>query len=132
MYSKREFLNAAALTAGFISLSVLPVWAQGGDDPIEGIDIIVKEDPSAAPIRPYSLSGRDLDGFNALNGDDRPAYLMAVIAKHIDARDGFVRASTEALSKYMCSDCEIGREINIAFAADDVKYEIALRIQEKR
>lgn len=56
---------------------------------------------------------------------------MAVIAKQIDAGDGFVRAGTEALSKYLCSACEIGREIKIAFAADDVKYEIALRIHPK-
>ncbi len=43
MIFKRTLLLATALT---MSLTTAASADQGGDDPIEGIDIIIKQDPS--------------------------------------------------------------------------------------
>lgn len=55
-------------------------FAQGGNDPIDGIDIIVKEDPSQAPIMSGSFTPEQLEQLNALTGMERPAYIAKVTA----------------------------------------------------
>ncbi|MEM5472974.1 hypothetical protein WNZ14_14670 [Hoeflea sp. AS60] len=112
-------LMAAGTTAGF---------AQGGSDPIVGIDIIIKKDPGSQPIKPFSVGKSSMTRLNSLNGDDRAAYLMGLIAKRIDADKGVVRNGTAALRKKICSKCEIGRSINVKFQSGKTTYSVMLKL----
>ena len=50
-----KFLKILALSA--ILAVPTQVFAQGGDDPIDGIDIIIKKDPGSQPIMPFGFTG---------------------------------------------------------------------------
>jgi len=93
---------ASAIVASGLMLAAAPALAQGGDDPIEGIDIIIKLDPSGDPIKPFSLTGAEMKQINALDNIDRPALTLKLIAKRIDAREGFVEAGMKAFEEQGC------------------------------
>lgn len=57
--------------------------AQGGNDPIEGIDIIMKEDPSQAPAYEFSASQSELEMVNKLTGPARSQYTSKVFGEKI-------------------------------------------------
>ena len=48
---------------------------QGGDNPIPGIDIIMKEDPSLVPIMNLSMDDTSLKELSALEDEERSIYL---------------------------------------------------------
>ncbi|SMP13808.1 hypothetical protein [Shimia sagamensis] len=55
MFAKHTFLTAAATLTLALALGAVPASALGGDDPIEGIDIIIKGLPDSRPIAPVSV-----------------------------------------------------------------------------
>lgn len=59
-------------------------FAAGGNDPIIGIDIIILKDPSSQPIADFSFSETEMNQYNALEGEDRPAYLSKVIVPKLE------------------------------------------------
>lgn len=57
MFAKDTFLTAAAALTMALAMGAAPASAQGGDDPIPGIDIIIKDLPDSQPIAPVSVGG---------------------------------------------------------------------------
>ena len=65
-----------------ISLSLaIPsiLFAIGGNDPISGIDIIAKLDPSSQPIANFSLSEKDIKQYNELKGGHHNFLSKAIL-----------------------------------------------------
>lgn len=55
MFAKHTFLTAAAALTLALALGAVPASALGGDDPIPGIDIIVKDLSGSRPFAPVSV-----------------------------------------------------------------------------
>lgn len=128
MFTKRKFISTAILATIVSTAGIAPAFAdQGGNDPIPGIDIIIKRDPASQPIDPFSLSNSELGEINRLKGDDRAEFVMKVIADRIGEREEFLQAGTRALQRHMCSDCEVKDEIEIDFRAGEFVYSISLK-----
>ena len=73
------FKSFKSVTAIALALAYsVTAFAQGGDDPIEGIDIIIREDPSQAPIAAVSFTPDQLKKINSVKGMDRPSYMAKV------------------------------------------------------
>ncbi|MEM5472973.1 hypothetical protein WNZ14_14665 [Hoeflea sp. AS60] len=126
--SIKRIFSAAIIATTIVAAGTTTGFAQGGNDPISGIDIIVKLDPSSQPIKPFTVGKSSMNRLNSLNGDDRAGYLMGLIAKRIDADKGVVRNGTAALRKRICSKCEIGREVNVKFKSGKTTYSVALKL----
>lgn len=73
-------LSLLSLTLAVPSLS----FAAGGNDPITGIDIIIKKDPSSQPIANISFTDSEINQYNELRENDRPAYLTKVIVPKLE------------------------------------------------
>ena len=75
-------VTAIALALGYAGISL----AQGGNDPIEGIDIIIKRDALCHPRCPGLAGGSftpdQLKKINSLKGMDRPSYMAMIGAQY--------------------------------------------------
>ena len=71
-------VTAIALALGYAAISL----AQGGNDPIEGIDIIIKRDPSSQPVMAVSFNRNQLKRINSVKGMDRPSFMAMIGAKY--------------------------------------------------
>jgi hypothetical protein len=123
-------ITTAALTATTLMMSLAsPIWAQGGNDPIEGIDIIIKKDPGSQPIKPFGFDAAEMKQINALKGDDRPTYALKVIAEEIGAGDEFVAAGMKAFEDIWCGPCKMADELAVKIRADDAIYSLTVRFK---
>jgi len=86
-----KLITSISLAAITTALSTLAL-AQGGDDPIEGIDIIMRRDPSQAPIKPFSLNYDEIKQINAIKGVGRMELILKAAAKRTKTQEGFVKA----------------------------------------
>lgn len=102
MISKRTFLSRA--TALFVSASFMagPALAQGGDDPIVGIDIIIKKDPSSQPVMNTGFDRGSLARLNEMKGQERPKFITSVVYE-LTSEVGFDRSFQEDLYKALSS-----------------------------
>lgn len=73
-------LSLLSLTLAVPSLSL----AAGGNDPITGIDIIIKKDPSSQPIANIPFTDSEISQYNELRENDRLAYLNKVIVPKLE------------------------------------------------
>lgn len=73
-------LSLLSLTLAVPSLS----FAAGGNDPITGIDIIILKDPSSQPIANIPFTDSEINQYNELRENDRPAYLTKVIVPKLE------------------------------------------------
>lgn len=73
-------LSLLSLTLAVPSLT----FAAGGNDPIIGIDIIIKEDPGSQPIANIPFTDSEINQYNKLRESDRPAYLTKVIVPKLE------------------------------------------------
>lgn len=73
-------LSLLSLTLAVPSLSL----AAGGNDPIKGIDIIIKEDPGSQPIANIPFTDSEMSQYNELRENDRPTYLNKVIVPKLE------------------------------------------------
>jgi len=73
-------LSLLSLTLAIPSLS----FAAGGNDPITGIDIIILKDPSSQPIANIPFTDSEINQYNELRENDRPAYLNKVIVPKLE------------------------------------------------
>jgi len=73
-------LSLLSLTLAVPSLS----FAAGGNDPITGIDIIILKDPSSQPIANIPFTDSEINQYNELRENDRPAYLTKVIVPKVE------------------------------------------------
>lgn len=77
--TKRSFLGATLALA----LAPLAAFAEGSDDPIPGIDIIVEKDPSEVPVMKFTLNDGEMKKFNSLKGKERTEFLAGVITRYL-------------------------------------------------
>ena len=73
-------LSLLSLTLAVPSLT----FAAGGNDPITGIDIIIKKDPSSQPIANIPFTDSEISQYNELRENDRLAYLNKVIVPKLE------------------------------------------------
>lgn len=122
-------LKTTLATCALMTSLASPMWAQGGDDPIPGIDIIIKEDPSLVPIKPFSFDTAEMKQINALKGNDRPAYALKLIAREIGAGGAFVASGAKALEGIWCGPCKTDRELGVEFDAEGVTYNLTVKFK---
>lgn len=131
MTLRRTFLLSAAAFGISIMAGLSPALAIGGDDPIEGIDIIIKKNPGSKPINPYSLTGIEIKMLNELKGVDRPAFVLKTIAKHIGEDGEFIDSGMKALGDIWCGPCKMVNDISVKFPVGETTYMLDLHIHEK-
>lgn len=129
-YSKIIATTVALATTITATAGLSPAFAIGGNDPIVGIDIILKKDPSSKPIKPFSLNDREIKQLNDLKGEDRPMFVLKTIAGRIDAGEGFVKSGMNALDDIWCGPCKMADEIVVKFTVAKVTYSLGLTFQE--
>ena len=135
----RQVMFAALVASG--SFAAGPTAAdQGGSDPIEGIDIIIRKDVSSIPIAPFSTSGDQLEKLNALKGRERAGYLSELIANHINKLGDFkgeVRAKDimNGLAERGCPPKPLPtcfeQELKVAVADDGFTLQLAGSINKR-
>lgn len=119
-----------ALIAATMAIGVAqPIWAQGGNDPIEGIDIIIKKDPGSKPINPFGFDAAVMEQINALKGDNRPTYALKVIAEEIGAGKEFVTAGAKAFEDIWCGPCKMADEVFVKFQAEEASFGLTVRFK---
>ncbi len=65
------------LLLGLSLLLPLDLFAQGGNDPVEGIDVIIRRRPAPKPIAHFSLTGQEMQRQNRkMSFNNRRAYLI--------------------------------------------------------
>ena len=78
-------LSILSLTIALPSLALSSLaLAAGGNDPITGIDIIIKEDPGSQPIANIPFTDSEISQYNELRENDRLAYLNKVIVPKLE------------------------------------------------
>lgn len=81
---KRLLKQITALLT-IIALSPTAILAQGGNDPISGIDVIIKKDPGSKKVADFSLSDKEIKlQKRKMSFDDRRAYLVKSIAPRLE------------------------------------------------
>ncbi|MBT2131381.1 hypothetical protein [Aliiroseovarius lamellibrachiae] len=135
MTNRRNMILMGASALSLAALSALPANAIGGNDPISGIDIIIKKDPGSRPIKPLSLSGGQLKKLNGLKGKDGAMYLAEVIAKHLAGQECCGKVNMEdvmasPLVKEWCGPCKMVDEISFKFKAQDAIFAVTLKIKK--
>lgn len=134
MITKRTFLAAGA--ALLASGSCAPLLAQGGDDPMPGIDIIIKKDPWPEP-KPFSFSEEQMEAVNAVKGDARPTLAMKLVAEELmrqgfklDRPDAFVAAGAKALSDQWCGPCKMLDAATAEFKQGETAWAITFKFHK--
>jgi hypothetical protein len=132
MMRKRKFTAHAAALCTALILTTTPSFSAGGNDPIEGIDIIIKKNPGSHPIKPFSLDQDEIKTFNGLKDTAGLNFVLSTVAKRIDADDAFIQAGIKAYLDHGCppmpwSHC--GETIN--FKAKDTRYTLQLKFNSK-
>ena len=78
-------LSILSLTIALPSLALSSLaLAAGGNDPITGIDIIIKEDPGSQPIANIPFTDSEISQYNELRENDSLAYLNKVIVPKLE------------------------------------------------
>ena len=77
--TKRTLMGATLALA----LTPLAAFAEGSDDPIPGIDVIIERDPSVVPVMNFTLNDSEMQKFNALKGKERAEFLAGVITRYL-------------------------------------------------
>lgn len=128
MTKRRTFLLGAAAFGMTLLAGISPAMAIGGDDPIEGIDIIIKKNPGSRPIKPFSLDGDEIKMLNGLKGADRPTFVLKTIANRIETGDEFVASGMKALGDIWCGPCKMVNDISVKFPVGKTTYLLELHI----
>jgi len=123
------FTTTAFTTAALIIGLSSPIWAQGGDDPIAGIDVILKKDPSSKPIKPFSFNASEIKQINALKGDDRPHYALKLIAEDIGAGEAFVASGMKAFDDIWCGPCKMADTFAVEFKTEKAAYSLTVKFR---
>lgn len=130
MLTQRSFITTAATFALSAMMGLSPALARGGNDPIGGLNITVKQEQSAQRIKPFSLNASELKRLNAFQGADRPTFVLKTIGKRIGAGESFVKSGMSTLGDIWCGPCKMVNEIAAKFTDAKVTYSLVLTFQE--
>jgi hypothetical protein len=126
MFSKRRFLALATVASLSALAGLSPAWAAGGNDPIGGIDIIIKKNPGSYPIAAVPFGSDELAKLNALAGGERPSFVLQSVAAHTGEGDGFVKSGMVALGEIWCASCKMDDRVEVKFRDGEVTYTLGL------
>ena len=116
-------ISIAAMTTVF-SITAL---AQGGDNPIPGIDIIIKEDPSQAPIKPFSMTGDEMAQLNRIKGVGRMELILKAASKRAKVDEGFMKSGMSVMGKDWCGECPWPETASYQFKSGKTTYKLDLK-----
>jgi len=119
-------ISIAAMTTLF-SITAL---AQGGNDPISGIDIIMKRDPSSQPIKPFSMTPDEIAQLNKIKGVGRMELILKAAAKRVevkDAHDRFAKSGMAVMGKDWCGECPWPETASYTFNNGKTTYKLELK-----
>jgi len=120
--------SIAALTTAFSTLA----FAQGGDNPIPGIDIIARRDPSPdGPIKPFSMTGEEMKQLNAIKGVGRMELILKAAAKRTKTQEGFVKSGMAVMGKDWCGECAWPEKASYKFKSGEVTYKLDLKFHSE-
>lgn len=99
------FASAIAISFTMSSMFSSPAFAIGGNDPIPGIDIIIKKNPASRPLRPGSFGEKEIGLTYNAGAEKLEARLRELTAQTMKANglDGNWRLEADA-STMMSSD----------------------------
>lgn len=108
-----KILKTLIITA--MLASPFTAFAIGGDDPINGIDIIIKKNPgSARPIAPIRITGGTLKKYNSLKASGRAVYLSKIVSQKVmrittgnAPKGGWQKTIQRSLAKHWCGPCKM-------------------------
>jgi len=124
----RKISSATILAAAISVANITPSFALGGSDPIPGIDVIIKKDPTLEKdYKPLSFGGPSMKKLNRLQFKQRPTFLMQLIADKVKVDRGFVQNGAKALSKWYCKECKNREQIRYKFRAGKTIYSIIMK-----
>ena len=131
-----NIIKAILMSVAFL----LPMltYAIGGNDPIDGIDIIIKKNPGSRPITNFSLGDKSVIKANALQGERRSSYLTKIILAQLNKKtEGQFKGKEwqtiffKNIATIKCYSCE--KPNSYTFITTDSKskqsYSIQLKIQ---
>ena len=104
-------ISIAAMTTVF-SVSA---FAIGGDDPIPGIDIIIKENPGSQLIQPFSMTDDEMAQLNRVKGVGRMELILKAASKRVKADEGFIKSGMNVMGKDWCGDCQLPETASYTF-----------------
>jgi len=119
--------SVAALTTAFSTLAL----AQGGDDPISGIDIIARRDPSQEMIKPFSLTGEEIKQINAIKDVGRMELILKAVAKRTKTQEGFVKSGMAVMGKDWCGECAWPEKASYKFKSGETTYTLDLKFHSE-
>ncbi len=126
-----KFFMMIALTVMLVAPT--QAFAQGGDDPIPGIDIIVKKDPGSQPIRPFGLTGGDFKEYNSLKASERAVFLSKIVARKMNKiseganpKGGWQKLLQSSLAKNWCGPCKMVT-FTVHTQTEKAKYKITFK-----
>lgn len=124
---KHMLLAGAFYTLATLALPTIG-FAQGGDDPMPGIDIIIKIDPSGDPIRHVSLSSGEIKQLNKLKGKARPNYLAKIVAPRLaklsqgsEPPINWTKTLQQGIGKHWCGPCKMVTSFSVVAKTKEPK-----------
>jgi hypothetical protein len=116
-----------------ISLFFIPMlsYGIGGNDPINGIDIIIKKNPGSKPITNFALGNGVIKQANALAGKKRANYLTKVINDQLNKQTAgqfkgkeWQSVLSKNISSIKCFSCKDAKTFN--FKSKEASYSIQI------
>ncbi|WP_025563029.1 hypothetical protein [Psychromonas sp. SP041] len=116
-----------------ISIFFIPMFSYGigGDDPINGIDIIIKKNPGSKPITNFFLGDHVIKKANALTSKKRSNYLTRAINDQLNKQtDGQFKGKewqgvlSKNISSIKCFSCKDAKIFN--FKTKEASYNIQI------
>lgn len=108
----------AAVLFAISTLSSTPALAEGGNDPIPGIDVILKKDVSSKPVAPLIFTDGQLEKLKALGEKEQAQFMAKLVVEHVykqtGAEVGFDEAYEQLINKIRAGRAQNFRvEINL-------------------
>ncbi|HHL21919.1 MAG TPA: hypothetical protein ENJ52_10395 [Aliiroseovarius sp.] len=107
--TKRTLMGATLALA----LTPLAAFAEGSEDPIPGIDVIIEKDPSAVPVMKFTLNDGEMQKFNSLKGKERAEFLAGVLTRYLldlgpkSSPDDLRAMLVEGMGGSWCGPCRL-------------------------
>jgi len=114
-----------------------PALAIGGNDPIEGIDIIIKRNPGSRPIKPISLGDKQLAMLSEMRSKEGAQFLGEIILKHLGPGGGAGKADVRDLTlardleKYTGADkLPESYKFNFSIPGSETNYDVLIKTKQ--
>lgn len=118
-------------------LNPIQVFAQGGNDPVPGIDVIITTAgiKGVNPVEVYGLNSGELEKYNSMKAKGRAGYLARIIAVKMNKisegaspKGGWQKLLQNSLTKKWCGPCKmVAFTVQAKTAKPDASYKITFK-----